>query len=693
MLGGYTKHLGGEIQKQEIELNVLASKLSKITDDKIETDKTLVNTKDRVIEMQGELADMTQDRDKHKENVYTLERKIRDLDDELIGAKKSIETSLARLEKKHLDEKRDYDATMSAFKSELETLYQHQEAELGAKKSIETSLARLEKKHVDEKRDYDATMSALKSELETMYNTKKAELGTMTTQKLAFEKQLKMIVAEHLARLERIEPPQFMQHFLPDDNYKHALKLLPNLEVQHNFNMKDPVTDYLVPTFDSTMVIISQIYTDKIISDLAAEEQLLGGGAGRRCSLMDKVYGTRQPAELNLCAFLDAVKRYRSQHPKIRSFSRLVGFCDEGEAKLPPGAADFYLAVFNRIHARAGPLVAEAAEGYSLVKCKIISKVFREMTRGAFANLHDDAASMTEKLRGMAMNDEEKHIDLETAMEMLLMAWEVQYKQDTDAIVLVARNCFESNKSPFTTPEDLHRLLEKLEPAKALLIPLGEETTIFRRAMRNAGPTGREGAHTSLAEAILYFGFVGLGGGITTRLETVRTWPPYDEFRTLEESWRVMRSVVEAQLQVLTQRKRELRADTDYYISLCRDLELKLEARDDATEPWGIFRNVLALWTTYRAPVDKIAPFVRPSLASSASLIGSSRPTTVDATPRASGDIPLPQPDARPSSTDSMEATLEEGISPKHANGRSRSISKSPTRAPRAGSPRKMIPS
>ncbi len=51
-------------------------------------------------------------------------------------------------------------------------------------------------------------------------------------------------------------------------------------------------------------------------------------------------------------------------------FSRLLAV-DDSMGPLPRTAVDFYIAVLNRMHARAGPLVSEAVEGYSHVKCRV----------------------------------------------------------------------------------------------------------------------------------------------------------------------------------------------------------------------------------------------------------------------------------------------------------------------------------
>ena len=107
------------------------------------------------------------------------------------------------------------------------------------------------------------------------------------------------------------------------------------------------------------------------------EEVLLGGRPGARASLENIIYdyflarfGARQAAEMHLVAFLKAVQRYKLQHPKIRMFARLIGF-DDSFGPLPPSSVEFYIALLNRVHARAGPLVGEVLEGQSHVKSRV----------------------------------------------------------------------------------------------------------------------------------------------------------------------------------------------------------------------------------------------------------------------------------------------------------------------------------
>lgn len=68
------------------------------------------------------------------------------------------------------------------------------------------------------------------------------------------------------------------------------------------------------------------------------EEGLLGGVAGPRQPLEAAMYdfftsryGCRQAAELHLAAFLGAVRRFRSQHPKVCGGVRVdMGRCADG---------------------------------------------------------------------------------------------------------------------------------------------------------------------------------------------------------------------------------------------------------------------------------------------------------------------------------------------------------------------------
>lgn len=53
------------------------------------------------------------------------------------------------------------------------------------------------------------------------------------------------------------------------------------------------------------------------------------------------------------------------------------------------------------MHARAGPLIAEAAEGFSLVKAKVLTRLAREFLRGSFATTRDDVAATPDYVRHM----------------------------------------------------------------------------------------------------------------------------------------------------------------------------------------------------------------------------------------------------------------------------------------------------
>ena len=51
-------------------------------------------------------------------------------------------------------------------------------------------------------------------------------------------------------------------------------------------------------------------------------------------------------------------------------FARLLGL-DDSLGPLPPSSVEFYIALLNRMHAKAGPLIGEVLEGTSHVKSRV----------------------------------------------------------------------------------------------------------------------------------------------------------------------------------------------------------------------------------------------------------------------------------------------------------------------------------
>lgn len=121
---------------------------------------------------------------------------------------------------------------------------------------------------------------------------------------------------------------------------------------------------------------------------------------------------------MHLSSFLSSVNTFKNDHPKVRMFARLVGMDDLGLGPLPRSSLDFYVALLNRLHARAGPLIGEAAEGSSYVKCRVVAKAMRDMIRGSFGSLCDEAGNITDYLLQHANGNEEHPLDLDLALEI-----------------------------------------------------------------------------------------------------------------------------------------------------------------------------------------------------------------------------------------------------------------------------------
>ncbi|KAJ9519099.1 hypothetical protein QJQ45_007653 [Haematococcus lacustris] len=568
-------HLEGECKKQEQELRKLAEQLARTVAERNEVESQLRSTKGQVAFLQGELTALSRDKDSLKGQI------------------------------------KDHDARVVALQHELEQ----------ASSSVSNSIKRLEEKFEEEKRAALEALTKEKAGLMQQLGEQQEQVKVLTERcKQLQERTMKVLSALH-GDMERSAQPMFMFAVRPSAAVKMAEQLVPGYEKITNFKLDERVAQFLAPHYEMTLTLISQLYVARILKDCKQEEFLLGGQVGPRSALEPVIYdffchhfGSRQATDLHLTAFLAAVLKFKGQHPKIRVFARLLGV---GEEPVPRRAADFYLALLNRIHSRAGPLVAEAAEGYSQVKCRIVSKAARELLRGSFANINDDAANLSDTLRHMAMNDEEKHIDLEVSCEMTLNAWltqvrrrhdpgECKFKLDADALARDLRS-FAANKD--LTPDDLLQFLHQLDPARAATLEPSHITSMFRSAVRAVGPTPSAAEFVQqLCEAILDAGFVGMSG-YQSRLEPVKAAPPFDDFRLLDECWRGLRAVIEAQLSVLDSH-RELKADVRSYIDLGKRLDLQMELRESATVAWAMYRKLVNLYLHYRKPAEQILAFV-----------------------------------------------------------------------------------
>lgn len=159
---------------------------------------------------------------------------------------------------------------------------------------------------------------------------------------------------------------------------------------------------------------------------------------------------------------------------------------------MPPGAANYYCAMLNRLHARAGPLIMEAAEGYSLVQCKVLHKIAREFVRGAFTGMPDFVAQVPDLIRSMALGEEEKPVDAERALEGMLRAYVAQYWVDHGALYSLFRGAYENIGRKLVTPDDLAGFLRQLNADRAAALPPPELLAMYTTALRSSGPNNTD---------------------------------------------------------------------------------------------------------------------------------------------------------------------------------------------------------
>jgi len=566
MLRASHNNAEGECGLTEQELKKLSAKLSKLVGEKMELENNLQSARAKINSLQARNGELSAERDQLKVADDSQKFTILGLHQQLQAASQSVASTVKRLEK--------------GFAEERSRMQADAEEERG--------------------------------ELEGKVSRLTAEVHDLIRQRTELQNQLRAVLLTMHADLEQTPEPHFLYACRPRPVFMSAEALLPDFSKVSNFAFKDSVVAYIAPNFDMTLVLISHIYMTKIMRDCKAEEFLLGGVVGKRTKLEGVVYdffmqrfGIRPAAEMHLAAFLTSVSRFRQQHPKIRVFSRLLGLDDP----LPNEASEFYSALLNRIHARAGPLVAEAAEGCSQVKCKIIAKACRELLRGSFSVCNEDAANLSDTLRRWAGNNDDQQIDLEVCLEVALKAWCKQHDMDTEALVSQLDVAMESKQ---ITPDDLVTFVKQLDPVREDALDQNLITRIYRIASRQAGPHPAQYEMMQvLATCMLHEGFVGMSS-YRGRLEPIRTPPPYDEFRILEEAWSAMRTVVEAQMEVLNEDE-DIRLSLPMYIDLAKRLDQQLELRNDPGKAWSMYRTLLTVYMGNRARADKVQPFKPPA--------------------------------------------------------------------------------
>ncbi|GLC48337.1 hypothetical protein PLESTB_000085100 [Pleodorina starrii] len=634
--------------KTEAEMRDLGEKLKKTIEFKVELERQLAQYKNMVGFLQAEVSSLSRERDALKTNLQEVDARIERLTSDVSEAQSAVGITSKRLEAKYEAEKREAVAAALERQKQLEAKVALCEARIKeldnvcifANESLRRFLAaylhRLETSlpptflwHLNRPTYLANAVLACSGKAALPPGTSSLDAAAIAAAAAAF--------VEHGAAAgggggPRGPPP-------PPPSLAAALG---NVPFATNFDFeRDSVLGFMAGcwSLDVTLVTISQVYMDKLQADLRAEDGLLGGVAGPRHSLESILYdfftvryGCRQASELHLGAFLAAVRRYRVQHPKVRTFARLLGLpeppsttpttllVDQEEdpltrGPLPAPAVEFYLSLLNRVHARAGPLIAEAAEGFSLVKCKVLSRLAREFLRGSYSTTRDDVAATSDHIRHMALNDDEKSIDLELALEAMLRSFVLQYNDDFEVLHANFRSSFETGSTTsasrrLITPDDLTMFLRQLNAEKAGALPPSRVVGMYVEACRAAGSRS-EGLGREICRAVLNSGFVGISTHVT-RHEPIRSLPPYDEFELLEESWRLMRVAVEQQVAVIKSHTEQIKCDVLSYIDLARRVDELIGGRESPLPAWTTYRRLLTTYCGLRETVDAILPFDPP---------------------------------------------------------------------------------
>ncbi|KAG2483752.1 hypothetical protein HYH03_017407 [Edaphochlamys debaryana] len=605
--------------KTEAELRDISDRLKKTIEFKVELERQVAQYKNMVGFLQAEVSSLSRERDALKANLQDVDTRIERLTADVNEAQSAVGTTSKRLEAKFEAEKRDAVAAAVEKQRQLESKLGTAEGRIQELEGVLSSATDSLRRFVG------ASLAATEALAAPTFIWHLHRPQHLTDALLACTGHA---ASDQAAPATPDGAPGVSAHVPPPSL---ALALGSASVFRSNFEWStDHVLRFLSASwsFDVTLVTISQVYVEKLQADIRTEDQLLGGAAGPRCSLESVIYdfftsrfGCRQAAEMHLGAFLWAVRRFRGQHPKVRTFSRLIGLPEPApapgaaedpltRAPLTPSAVEFYLSLVNRVHARAGPLIAEAAEGFSLVKAKVLTRLAREFLRGSFATTRDDVAATPDFVRHMALNDEEKSIDLELALEAVLRAFVAQYGDDLESLRAVYRTSFDNVGRKLVTPDDLGLFLRQLNSEKATAMGPAAVAQLYVKAARAAGPAGEE-LGAAICRAVLESGFVGISTHIT-RHEPMRSLPPYDEFELLEASWRLVRVAVEQQVAVIKARPESIKCDVVSYVDLARRVEELVGGHDNPGPAWSTYRRLLTTYHTLRPVCEEILPFDPP---------------------------------------------------------------------------------
>lgn len=605
MLSATRNALDIELQQQEQELQEGLYRMQRVTGEKIELESNLRQARTLIQHLQESIQALNVENEKLNKQILSNDFEVERIKREGVNSMNSAQVAMRHQGDKFTEE-----------------------------------IVALKKSFSDERSSLESDISELKFLHKESLNAKEA-----------LEKSLKSLTNAYLSGIEYEDPPDFFSHFadttkapawdkggdtqrggsvcvsasggrpMHPDLFRSVLGTLPQaLTPPCNFALgREPVVDFIAMPLDTTIVLISQLLVEKMIADLKGEESSLGGQPGPRVQFNLVVYeffiarfGPRQSSEMHIAAFLASVQKHKKDHPKVRMFARLTGQDDLGLGSLPRASLDLYVALLNRVHARAGPLTGEASEGTSFVKCRLVAKAMRDMLRGSYSSLCDEAGNITEYLMQLSGGNEEQPLDLDLALELSFKAWLKQYRLDYDAIMGVYQAMFNTGRAKIICQDEFVDFLKQLNGPKLLTLTQHQIASMFRQASISDGPQPSQSRGSSFVQAVLDQGFVGISSHLSLKLEPVSSLPPYDEFRLLEDAWRNLRPVIDAQMSVLKNNEDKIYCDIAEYMEDAQGVEMALDERSSPAKAWSRFRKLMSIYLGYKKQCDKILPFTDP---------------------------------------------------------------------------------
>ncbi|GMH37222.1 hypothetical protein BSKO_05095 [Bryopsis sp. KO-2023] len=547
-------HLSGEdIKGKAEEMDSMKDEISKCSQDlrelkeeKGELESLVKQANSMVSFHQAEVSALKNERDRQKAHLSDAEIKIDQLERQVENAGKTLKAHAKELQSNFSAEKR---SIVEAFS--------------------------------EERREWEAEMTARRHELNTLTEN--------------FDKTQKVMRDVSIAYVRTVESHgASWLHHMYNSSLAHVHKEVGLWELGNPFEATSPISK-LSLSYETVLILISQLYVEKLKSD-DFEDSKVVNPPGNRLSLEEVTYdfflakfGVRHIAEIHIAALISAVEKYKENNRRVRMFSQLLGHTDP----FPPGGVDFFMAMISRIHARAGVLLTEATEGSSEVQVLTLGRIFREIFRGSVA---PEVSNLSDRLFSLVGRDESNPIDLDIAIELAMEAWMVQRGRDEAQVQSMFRHT-DARGNGIVTSEDMQSVLRHVDHRGASALSPSAVQLMFRQAIRRSGG-GNKVKAPAFAHVAFSTGFAGLASQ-NRRHEDVPHFPPYDEFRLLEDSWKAFRGELQTLIEKIERHARmaNLVMGINQQITSFTDI---LREREESDEAWVEYRKIMAFFATHR---------------------------------------------------------------------------------------------